>query len=113
MRGRWSNDLQSRNVEEPRLGICRVIRPAMNVPTAWQSYDHRYGNIPSVVYLSRVCDNLIESARDKIGKLHFRNRPHPNHRGTGRSTNDGSFGQRRVDDTFLAEMLEESFRRFE
>jgi hypothetical protein len=68
---------------------------------------HRYRHFGGEV------DNLVEAAGDEIGELHFRHRPQPHEAGADGRADNGAFGNGRIHDALLAEVLEESRGHFE
>src|SRR3984893_16641837 len=95
--GRWMNHAS---------GFCEWYRPpptlpplgARRVPRAAVPISQRRGLI----------DDLIEAARNEIGKLHLGHRPVAALRRPDADADDRRFRDRRVDDPRLAELLEEA-----
>src|SRR5258708_7467473 len=74
---------------------------------------HRRAAAVAIPQCSRPVDDLIESTRNEIGKLHFGDRPVAAQRGADTDADDGGFRDRRVDHAHLAELIVKPLRRAE
>ena len=81
VRRRRRDDFQAGPVNEPRLGILRVIQPAADVAAARRADDDRHRGAAAVSIAQRrgLIDDLIEAAGDEVRELHFRDRTIPAH----------------------------------
>jgi hypothetical protein len=84
-----------------------VIQPAADIAAARRPDHDRYRGAPAVAKAQRrrLIDDLIEAARDEVGKLHFRHRTVAAHRRADAHADNRRLGNRRVDDPHLAELV--------
>jgi hypothetical protein len=99
-------------MNEPRLGILRVVQPAAHVPAARRPHDDRHRDAPAapIAQRRRLVDDLVEPARDEIGELHLRHGPVAALRRADADADDRRFGDWRVDDPHLAELVVKALR---
>ena len=109
-----ADDLQPRRVHEVRLGALSVLRTARRCADR-QPQHHRHGDlaVAHVAHFRGLIDDLVHRAEDEIAVLHFRDRLHAGHRRPHRRADDGDFGDRRVHDPVVAELLRQSQRHGE
>ena len=109
---RGADDLQTRGVHEPHLGILRVKRAAVDVASAGSTQDQRGGRSPAVVRFCGHVDDLIEGAADEVHELEFGHGTQSGKRGAKGSAHDGRLGNRRINHALGAEAVDEAFGDF-
>ena len=89
-----------------------MVQSAADVAAARRAHDDRHRRPATVPVTQRrgLIDNLIEAARDEVGKLHLGDGPVAAQRRPDADADDRRFRDGRVDDARLAELLEEALR---
>ena len=95
-------------MEKPRLDVLRVERARANSAARRQAHDEGHRSLGAVEALRGHVDDLIEAARDEVGKLHLDDRPPPQERAAHGDAHRSGLGDRRVDDAVVAELIEEA-----
>src|SRR4030095_16399148 len=113
VRGRRLHDLQPRRVGEVRLGVLRMERPSVHATAGRTAYDERDADASPVPRLRGEIGDHVEGTGDEVYELRPGDGAHSHHRGTDRGPDDGRFGERRVDDALLAELLDQTVGDFE
>src|SRR5579863_252273 len=75
--GRWHDNLDAGNVEEPRFRAEGMERAAAHSTAGWPANDHRHRYAAAPVKLAHHIDDLVEAAGDEVDKLHFGDGAHP------------------------------------
>src|SRR5262245_17622981 len=88
-------------------------RTAVAAASARAANDYRYASAPTIAAFRCEIRDLIEGARDKVGKLHFCDRPHSHQCCADCGSDNSRFRNRRVHDARLAEFFEHALRDFE
>ena len=112
-RCRGVDDLQARGVEEGRLRVLRMERPATHIPAAGAAHDDRRREAGAIAGRGHVVGEHVVGARDEVDELHLRDGPHSHVGRPGCRPNDRRFGDRRINHALLAEALGETLGDFE
>ena len=102
--GRRLDHLQARRVEEERLRVERVERPAADAAAGRTADDDWHAGAVAIPARRGEVRQHVEAARDEIDELDFTDRPHAHVRRADRGADDRRFRDRRVDDARLAEL---------
>src|SRR5262249_26514478 len=98
---------------EIHFRISGVKRAAMHAAAGRPANNHRSRRIPEIVSFGHKVRDLVECAHDEIDELHLANRTQAQIAHAASRADDGRFADRRIDDAFPAETLEQSFAGFE
>ena len=112
VRGRRRDDLEPGAVHKPRFRVLGVIQAAADVAAARGANDdrHRRAAAVPVAQRRRLVDDLVEAARDEVGELHFGDRSIASQRCADADPDNRRLGDRRVEHTHLAELVEQPLR---
>src|SRR3954466_6050997 len=88
-------------------------RPAMNVAAARSAQHQRSRCAPKIMRLRDHVADLVHGARDEIHELKFRNGAHAGERSAKRRSDNGRFGDRRIDHALRTKTINKSFSNFE
>src|SRR5438128_469117 len=112
-RGGGIDDLQARRVKEGRLRVLRMERTAPHVAATGAAHDHRGRETGAVARGGDVVREHVVGAGDEVDELHLRHRAHAHVGRPGGRADDRRFGDGRVDDACLAELLGKTLRHLE
>ena len=98
-----------------RLDRLRVVEGAVDAATARRTDHERHAEVAvgPVAHAGCLGDDLIEGGVDEVGELDLGDRQQPVQRHADRHADDAGFGERRIDDAPLAELVEEPLRHLE
>src|ERR1044072_4738378 len=81
--------------------------------SAWTTKDGRQSGAPAITTLRRVVRQQIKAGGNEIDKLKLCNRPHSHQRRATRCPNDRTFRDRRIDNSFLAKLVDQAIWNLE
>src|SRR5260370_41997292 len=99
-------------MDEQCLGRLGMIMAALDSPSD-RSADHDGRRILAAASITKLCHfihDLIESRKDEIAELNLRDGLEPVHRHADGRPDDARFGQPRVADAVVPELLDEPHR---
>src|SRR5687768_13887130 len=85
----------------------------MHTAATGSAHDNGYTGAPTVTAFRREISNLIKSAGNEIGKLHFSYGTHPHQCRANGSAHNSRLRNRRIDDAPLTEFFEHAGGDFE
>ena len=107
------DDLQPGDMREVRFDALGVRGAGPQPRTERRSHCHRHRVTGAVMVSRHHVDDGIERTRDEVGELVLDNRAQPDECGACRQTGESGFGDRSVDNTPRAELLEKALRHLE
>src|SRR5579883_1736505 len=105
---RRRDDLQAGRLDEPHFRVLGMERAAVDTAARGSADHDRHGRVPAVAAFGGEIHNLVETAGNKIGELHFGDRPKAEKRRADGGPHNGGLGNGRIDDALFAEALEEA-----
>src|SRR5712664_471132 len=108
-RRRWRDDLETGDVREPAFPRLRVLRGELECGAVRAAEHDRQGHLPArhVQHLGGGIHDLVERQDREIPRHELDDWAQPAHRGTHADPGEPQLGDRRVDDTFGAELLQQ------
>ena len=111
--GTGHDDLQPGHVREVGLNALRVRGTCAQSGTERRPHRHRHRVTSAVMMPRQHVDDGVERARDEVGELVLDDRAQPDERGACCQTGESGFGDRSVDHTSRAELLQEALGHLE
>ena len=106
IRGRGRHDLEAGHVGIERVERLRVLGTGAKAGTGHGAHDHGDGDLAAVdvAHLRGLVEELVERGADEVDVHDLGDGAQAGIGGTDRGTDEAGFGDGRVDDTFAAEL---------